>query len=135
MRRVQRLTKSKDFATVYRKGRSLADRLLVLRFLENGLARNRYGFVVGRRVGKSVVRNRVRRRLREAMRAEGLEGGWDVVVIARPSAAEVEYEALRRSLRRLVERAGLPTGQASLPTGQVRQKGAGGVAAKEDKEK
>jgi ribonuclease P protein component len=126
MRRAQRLTKSKDFATVYRKGRSLADRLLVLRFLNNGLAGNRYGFVVGRRVGKAVVRNKVRRRLREAMRSEALVGGWDVVVIARAGAAEADYWALRRSLGRLVARAGLPTGQTGL------RRGVGEIATKED---
>jgi ribonuclease P protein component len=142
MRRAQRLTKSKDFATVHRKGRSLADRLLVLRFLKNDLGHNRYGFVVGRRVGKAVVRNRVRRRLREAIRAEGLEGGWDVVVIARSGAAAADYHALRRSLARLVERAGLPAGQAGLPAGQAglpaEQAGSEGVeeaVGREDREK
>ncbi|MDI6857889.1 MAG: ribonuclease P protein component [Dehalococcoidia bacterium] len=113
MRRAQRLTKSKDFTTVHKKGRSVADRLLVLRFMENRLARNRYGFVVSRRVGKAVVRNRVRRRLREAIRAEGLKGGWDVVVIARAGAAEADYQALRRSLVRLVEKGGLKESRVS----------------------
>jgi ribonuclease P protein component len=108
MRREQRLAKAKDFASVYRKGRAFADRLLVLRLIENGLTRNRYGFVTGRGIGKAVVRNKVRRRLREAVRAQGLAGGWDMVIIARRPAAEADYQRLLRSLRRLLEKAGMP---------------------------
>ena len=108
MRREQRLAKAKEFASVYRKGRAFADRLLVLRLIENGLARNRYGFVVGRGIGKAVVRNKVRRRVREAVRAQGLAGGWDIVIIARRPAAEADYQRLLRSLRRLLEKAGMP---------------------------
>ena len=107
MRREQRLAKAKEFASVYRKGRAFADRLLVLRLIENGLARNRYGFVTGRGIGKAVVRNKVRRRLREAVRSLPLKGGWDVVVIARRSAADATYRELRESLASLVARAGV----------------------------
>jgi ribonuclease P protein component len=108
MRREQRLTKAKDFASVYRKGRSFADRLLVLRMMENGLTRNRYGFVTGRGVGKAVVRNKVRRRLREAVRSQRLGGSWDMVIIARRPAAEADYHRLLGSLRRLLVKAGMP---------------------------
>jgi ribonuclease P protein component len=108
MRREQRLTKTKEFTSVYRRGRSFADRLLALRMIENGLDRNRYGFVTGKGVGKAVVRNKVRRRLREAVRSQGLSGGWDMVIIARRPAADADYQGLLRSLRRLLGRAGVP---------------------------
>ena len=76
------------------------------------------GIVVSRKVGKAVVRNRVRRRLREGLRsllAEGVgpdacRGGtpsFDLVVIARPSAADVDYWELQRSLRKAMERGSL----------------------------
>lgn len=43
-----------------------------------------------------MVRNRVKRRLREGLRRhrDRLEGVWDVVVIAHPSAAQAPTEAL-----------------------------------------
>ena len=107
MRREQRLRKSSDFATAYREGRSFSSRLLVIRPRANGLPHNRYGFVTSRAVGKAVVRNRLRRRLREAVRSLPLENGWDVVAIARRSAAEATYAELRASLAALLERAGL----------------------------
>ena len=107
MRREQRLRKTSDFATAYREGRSFSSRLLVIRPRANGLPHNRYGFVTSRAVGKAVVRNRLRRRLREAVRSLPLEDGWDVVVIARRTAADATYWQLRDSLASLLERAGV----------------------------
>jgi ribonuclease P protein component len=107
MRREQRLRKSSDFATAYREGRSFSSGLLVIRPRANALLHNRYGFVTARSVGKAVVRNRVRRRLREVVRSLLLREGWDIVVIARRSAAEATYWELRDSLASLLKRAGL----------------------------
>jgi ribonuclease P protein component len=107
MRREQRLTKSKDFATVYGKGRAFSNKLVVLRPAANSLRRNRYGFVVGRGVGGAVLRNKVKRRLRGAIRSLPLESGWDVVVIARRPAAAADYDRLRRSLVGVLRRAGI----------------------------
>jgi ribonuclease P protein component len=107
MRREHRLTRSKDFAAVYRSGRPFTDRLLVLRAAANGRDGNRYGFVTAKSVGKAVVRNTVRRRLREVLRSQTLRSGWDIVIIARRAAAEADYEELSRSARGLLKRAGL----------------------------
>jgi len=60
----------------------------------------RAGFVVGRAVGNSVVRHRVTRRLRAVVRAElhRLPASADLVVRARPDAADASSELLRRDL-------------------------------------
>lgn len=73
------------------------------------------GIVVSRKVGKAVVRNRVRRRLREGLRellhqppasaaSLGSRPSFDLLVIARPSAAEADYHQLKRSLKSALER-------------------------------
>lgn len=71
--------------------------------------------MVSKKVGKAVVRNRVRRRLREALRIL-LDGGvsldaqhrgeasFDLVIIARPEAADASYSQLSAALRRALER-------------------------------
>jgi ribonuclease P protein component len=60
----------------------------------------RAGFVVGRTVGNSVVRHRVTRRLRAVVLGElhRLPATADLVVRARPEAAEATSERLRRDL-------------------------------------
>ncbi len=120
MRREQRLTRTKDFATVYRKGRALSNRLVVLRLSANGLARSRYGIVAGRAIGKAVVRNRLKRRLREAIRSLVLGSGWDIVIIARRPAADADYDRLRRSVAGLLRKAGVD--RSAVP-GSVEKEG------------
>ena len=60
----------------------------------------RAGFVVGKAVGNSVVRHRVTRRLRAVVGAElhRLPASADLVVRARPEAAEATSAVLQRDL-------------------------------------
>ena len=104
----RRLKRSRDFDRVRLEGRALRSGLLTLGVLEveeeTGF---RVGFVTSRRVGGAVLRNRVRRRLREIVRRDqhGLRKGIWLVVIARPSAAEAEFAALKKEWRHLARRA------------------------------
>jgi ribonuclease P protein component len=89
-----RITRSGDFDAVYRRGRSAANRhLVVYAFAREDRPAGepaRLGLSVSRKVGGAVERNRVKRVLREQFAAlsPGLPPGIDVVVIARPGAAE-----------------------------------------------
>jgi ribonuclease P protein component len=107
MRGEKYLTKPRQYALVYSQGSSWASDWLVMKALPNGLTLSRYGFSVSRRVGKAVVRNRVKRRLRQILRAAPLKAGWDIIFIARQSAAEADYAGLKSVVERLLSRAGL----------------------------
>ena len=70
------------------------------------LAPTRFGFTVSKKVGKAVERNRVKRLLREVCRRHK---SWfpserDVVVVARPGAATLSYQAVERELEKLSAR-------------------------------
>ena len=54
-----------------------------------------------------MTRNLVKRRLREILRTALLKPGWDIVVIARPSAISAGYAGLRESTWHLLVRAHL----------------------------
>jgi ribonuclease P protein component len=101
------LTRAAQYKSVYSKGGSWANSLLVLKALANGLPIARYGFSVSRRVGKAVVRNRVKRLLREILRVTPLPPGWDIIFIARSPAASASYAELEESVKGLLSRAGL----------------------------
>jgi ribonuclease P protein component len=98
MRRRHRLSRSRDFDAVYRHGRSVASRYLVLyafrRPDDDGAAAEpataRVGLAVPRQVGDAADRNRVKRRLRAAMDEiqDRLDGSTDYILIARPGLAE-----------------------------------------------
>jgi ribonuclease P protein component len=105
MRGEQYLTETKQYDSVYNKGASLADNLIVLKILSNRLSYSRYGFSVSSRIGGAVIRNRVKRRLREIMRNTSLEIGWDIVIIARSKAGRAAYSDLKHSVSSLLLKA------------------------------
>jgi ribonuclease P protein component len=91
--RRHRLSRSRDFDAVYRHGRSVSTRFLVLYWFprEDGAEDGaRLGLAVPKAVGTAVVRNRVKRRLREVFRARlpELPQHQDYVLVVRPGLAE-----------------------------------------------
>lgn len=93
MKRRHRLSRSRDFDAVYRKGRSVSSRYLVLYAFpreEDAEGEPRLGLAVSRQLGGAVERNRLKRRLRAAFDEvrEGLPPGHDYVLIARPGLTE-----------------------------------------------
>src|SRR5205807_6625701 len=86
-----RLSRSRDFDAVYRHGRSVSTRFLVLYWFEREEADEpRLGIAVPKSVGGSAVRSKIKRQLREAWRARvgTLPADRDYVLIVRPGLVE-----------------------------------------------
>lgn len=106
------LKKNTEFKNVYQKGKSNANKYLVMYVLENELSKNRVGISVSKKVGNSIVRHRLTRLIRESYRLneDRFLCGYDIVVIARTGAKgkafkEIESALLHLSnLHRIVER-------------------------------
>ena len=90
------LNKNKDFLDLYRRGRSIVSKTVVIYFRPNGLPCNRFGITAGKKVGNAVMRNRAKRIIRQAYRDNELlfPVGIDIVFVARRSAAEVKEDVL-----------------------------------------
>jgi ribonuclease P protein component len=98
--RILRLKRPQDFQTVRRRGSRWRGPLFTMYTLPNGLAHNRFGFVVSKKVGNAVNRNLVKRRVRAAVShwLPRLPGGKDCVIIMNPPAAETSYQMLEVAL-------------------------------------
>jgi ribonuclease P protein component len=91
VKRANRLSRSRDFDAVYRQGRSVSSRFLVLYwFPQEEPAEPRFGFSVPKAVGGANERNRIKRQLREVWRSrlETVPPAHDYVLIVRPGLPE-----------------------------------------------
>jgi ribonuclease P protein component len=104
-----RLTRSQDFQTVRRSGKSYAHPLLVLVVGPNDGLGVRVGVSAGRGVGTAVRRNRAKRVLRVAMQSlvQSVMPGRDIVLIARPPLVTAHFLEVRHALLGLLRRAQL----------------------------
>ena len=113
MERRYRLSRSRDFDAVYRQGRSVATRFLVLYWFPRGDGDpgSRLGIAVPRKIGGAVTRNLLKRRLREAwLQLPTRPEGCDYVLVARAGLAEA---AEARGFDWLRERIGEVLGKAA----------------------
>ena len=92
--------KNRDFQIVYQKGKSYANKYLVMYILRNNTEENRLGISVSKKVGNSVVRHRITRLIRESYRLQEskFQNGFDIVVIARASANGRTYQEIESAL-------------------------------------
>ena len=103
------LKKNEDFKTVYKKGKSYANKYLVMYVYKNQIISknnqqiNRLGISVSKKVGNSVVRHRFCRLVRETYRLHEnmFNSGLDIVVIARNSAKDCSYKEIESAFLHL----------------------------------
>lgn len=100
MKYSESLKKHSDFKLVYKEGKSLANKYLVMYIRDNGSEKNRLGISVSKKVGNSIVRHRLTRLIRESYRLqeERFRCGIDIVIIARNSAKGKTYHDIKSAL-------------------------------------
>ncbi len=103
-----RLTDSPDFERVYRQGTAYRGKLFSVHAFPNEFGTPRLGLSVSRRVGNAVMRNTVRRRLREVFYSvlPEIPSNLDLVVSARPAAAEATFQELGEEFVRALGKLG-----------------------------
>ena len=105
---MESLRKNDDFRNCYRRGKSYANRLLVLYVCENDRETNRIGISVSKKVGNSVIRHHVKRLIREGYRLHEnmFNNGLDIAVVARMQAASAGYHEIESALLHLMKISG-----------------------------
>ena len=97
------IKKTREFQKVYKKGKSFANKYLVMYILTNERTENRLGISVSKKVGNSVVRHRLTRLIRESYRLNKdlFIKGIDIVIVARTGAKDIDYSKVEDALLHL----------------------------------
>lgn len=96
MKNINSIKKNNDFQQVYRRGKSYANKYLVMYVLKQEHEDLRIGISVSKKVGNSVVRHRLARLIRESYRLNKsiFRKGLDIVIVARPAAKDLKYDKI-----------------------------------------
>ncbi|WP_138204212.1 ribonuclease P protein component [Haloimpatiens lingqiaonensis] len=116
--KLESLRKNVEFKTVYKRGKSFSNNLLVLYKYKNKKNdnTNRLGISVSKKVGNSVVRSRVKRLIKECYRLNQQNfnvENFDLVIIARTSCKDRTYKEVEKALINIIKKAGLYNNEES----------------------
>ncbi len=92
MQKKEIIKENKVFLTLYKRGKYIAGRAVVVYFKPNGKGENRVGITTTKKVGNAVKRSRARRVIRAAYdkTRDKFPKGYDIIIVARQAAAEVK---------------------------------------------
>ena len=110
MKKRRRIKSEKDFQFVFKKGKSFANRQIVVYVIsKTDQVEFRIGLSVSKKIGNAVVRNRIKRYLRQSFFEIGpnLVRDIDIVVIARTQLSEYSFSEVKNSLIHVLKRASL----------------------------
>ena len=105
-----RLTKRKEFGYIYKKGRSVYSKHLMLVYVPTKLKNIRVGFSVSKKVGKAHTRNLIKRRLRAIIQdllKQNLIKTNNYIIVANSSIVELSFEELKNQVLYVLRKDGL----------------------------
>jgi len=100
MNKKQRIKKNAEFQTIFKRGKSFANRQFVVYCLDNEEDFFRVGLSVSKKVGNAVVRNRIKRYIRQTFLElnDYVYTNKDYIIIARNPAAKLDFHETKKSL-------------------------------------
>jgi ribonuclease P protein component len=104
-----RIKKNTDYQTVFKKGKQISGRGVILYYSKNSAQDTRVGIIVSKKVGNAVVRNRIKRIIREIFRLNwpDIKSGYDIIIITRKSIREKSFHDIEKTFIDIMRRAGL----------------------------
>lgn len=103
------LSGKQNFDQVYKYGKSIGHKYVVVFYKRNKLSYNRIAFLASKKVGNAVCRNRARRLMKESVRLMGDMSftGYDIIFIARNTINGRKCADVRWSIESALKKAGL----------------------------
>lgn len=104
-----RISNKKDYNFIYKNGKKIQSRYIIVFMTANNLDYNRFGIVTSKKVGNAVLRNQSKRRLRSIVQLHlpDLKKGFDLVIVARFNIKEALFAALENDFLSAVKKAKL----------------------------
>ena len=102
------IKKDRQFRYIYSRGKSFANKKLVIYYIKNNDEKLRVGISISKKVGKAVVRNRLRRLIKENIRLnQNLKSGYSMIFLARGGADDLDFNTMKSSINHLLKRCDL----------------------------
>ncbi|MBC7076631.1 MAG: ribonuclease P protein component [Syntrophomonadaceae bacterium] len=104
-----RISKKKEYKKIYKNGRRVSGKFIIVFVMRNFSKNSRFGVVTSRKLGNAVKRNRTRRKLRAVIRQnmERMKNYADVVIVAKKSAVDADFYLLEKDFLFVMRKAGL----------------------------
>jgi ribonuclease P protein component len=104
-----RITRGKEYGYIYKTGRRITGKYIIVFIKENNLDYNRFGIVTSKKIGNAVTRNRAKRQLREVIRKnmQMIRPGYNLVIIARFNMKEPIFDMIEKDFLRIMKKASL----------------------------
>lgn len=102
------IKKDRQFRYIYSRGKSFANKKLVIYYIKNNDEKLKVGISISKKVGKAVVRNRLRRLIKENIRLnQNLKSGYSMIFLARVGADDLDFNTMKSSINHLLKRCDL----------------------------
>jgi len=104
-----RITSSKQYNNIYRYGRKIPSRYIIVYIKSNNCNYNRFGIVTSKKIGHATERNKVKRQLRSIVKKNLsiIKGSFDVVIIAKKNIVKAEFHLIDADYLTVMKKAGL----------------------------
>lgn len=110
LKKIYRVTKDKEFQTIFRRGRYQSTAFFSINYLPNRQNLTRIGIVITKKITKKAVeRNLIKRRVREIAREfhPRIKPGFDLVIVTKKPLLDADYTKLKKDLEYIFRRADL----------------------------
>ncbi len=87
---------NKTFLFIYKKGKCIVSKYIVIYVKKNNKPYNNIGIAAGKKIGNAVVRNRAKRVIRQAYRENEIDMplGIDIIIVARTLSSKIKSDVL-----------------------------------------